>query len=95
MLLVGTLFRLGVPAVGSMGMGMFLVQFLDLKQICYSLEDIFPSIRSSYEPLCPQNLDLWSGSNYVPTQPRRHGKGTGHGRAARAVAEFAEFREVW
>lgn len=101
MLLVGPLFRLGGPAVGTMGMGMdmFLVQLLDLKEIRYSLEDIFPSIRPSYEPLCPQDLDRSrTGPGDpdvdvdvdVPTQAGRHGPRTRHGRAARAAAEFRE-----
>jgi hypothetical protein len=36
MLLEGRFFRLGGPTVGTMGMDMFLVQLLDLKEIRYS-----------------------------------------------------------
>jgi hypothetical protein len=104
MLLEGRFFRLGGPTVGTMGMDMFLVQLLDLKEIRYSLEDVFPAVRSPNQTLCPEDLDLWSRTGNggvdvdvdvdadIPTQARRHGPRTRHGRAARAVAES---REVW
>jgi hypothetical protein len=102
MLLV--LFRLGSPAVG--GMGMFLVQLLDLKEICYSLENILPSIRSPDQTLCPEDLNLWfrtgtgtgnedvAADGDVPAQAGRHGEGTRHVRAPRGCG-MTEFRKVW